>query len=330
MKLLKPIIFSFLFCTNSFCQINNGLLLNYLMDGDAIDQSGLSNDGNLVNTIPIEDKNGNSNSALSFNGNSGVILPLNATLKPNLPITLSFIIKADALNQTQPLFQSDATPFDYAGFFVNLTSSGQIMAHIGGNRGNNTSTNRRSFLSDDRITVGKWHRVLVTINSFDDMRIYIDCYKSSGSYSGSGSNVMFYSGSQGMIGQGPPTPNYPNGYFFEGALDEVSLWNRELTDIEISEVCDGALSITKNIKFASSIIYPNPADAQLTISIPSFTKNEKLEYNITNTSGQIISSNRISSNEFTIPVEQLSNGVYFISIFDEIRKVFTQKISILK
>lgn len=69
------------------------------------------------------------------------------------------------------------------------------------------------------------------------MKIFIDCQESGGSYSGTGSTSIVYTNSNGGIGEGGPTNNFPNGFFFEGAMDDLKLWNRSLTVDEIEFVC---------------------------------------------------------------------------------------------
>ena len=46
----------------------DGLVAYYRLNGDAVDKSGNGHDGTVVGAVAVADRNGNDNSALSFNG----------------------------------------------------------------------------------------------------------------------------------------------------------------------------------------------------------------------------------------------------------------------
>jgi len=274
----------------SIAQISDGLILDLELNGDAIDASGNENNGALNNATFVEDRYGNPEASLYFDGTTSIILPKNISLKPNLPITLSLFVKADNFDETRPIYHSDVLNNDYAGFFVNLTNDGRIMAHIGGNQGNNGPNNQRSFLSNKSISAGIWQNVIITINSYDDIHIYIDCIESEGIYSGSGSQEIVYSEANGAIGEGGQTTNFPQGHFFEGTLDEIKLWNRELTSEELEQICLGRFSRVERINRNVTKVYPNPATESLYIEIEASLQKNNTRYYITDFLGRTIKS----------------------------------------
>ncbi|NQU84737.1 MAG: HYR domain-containing protein [Mariniphaga sp.] len=244
---IYTIIFTLLISANALAQLTDGLVLKYDLNGDAFDNSLNGNHGVLINTSPTLDVYCNEDSALYFNGAASIIIPNNPSIKPQLPITLSMYVKLDNLNNVQPLYFSDAVPNDYAGFFINVGTTGQIMAHIGSHNGIQGYQNRRSFLSDKTISINDWYSITVIINSYNNMRIFIDCTESSGTYSGTGDTTVVYTNYEGRIGARPSIENYPDGLFLKGAIDEVLLWDRALTESEIQELCSGACTVGQSM-----------------------------------------------------------------------------------
>lgn len=142
-----------------YSQITEGLILEYNFINNVVDFSGNNNNGINNNASFIQDRNGNQESAIYFDGTSSIHLPNNVSLKPELPLTLSLYLRLDNLDGPKPIYHSDLLAYNYGGFFINVNDDGKIMAHIGSNSGNVGRQNRRSFLSDNSISVGNWHHI---------------------------------------------------------------------------------------------------------------------------------------------------------------------------
>ena len=121
---------------------------------------------------------------------------------------------------------------------INIHASGQIGVHIAAGLGGAGASNRRSFVTNQTISLGNWHRVTVVFKAYNDMDVYIDCKKCTGTYSGSGAKSMQYSSHSGRLGEGAPNTVTPNPYYMRGAIDEVTLWNRALSENEITSICN--------------------------------------------------------------------------------------------
>lgn len=75
--------------------------------------------------------------------------------------------------------------------------------------------------------------------------------------------------------------------------------------------------------------YPNPASDELYLVINNFSKSEAMQWEVVNTLGDIVAQRKIDFsvglNSFNIPLNDLSNGIYFLRIGDN-GNYATQKI----
>jgi len=303
--------------------INVGQLLYYPLNGDALDHSGNNNNGTATNLIYGVDRLGNPNSAAYFNGtNSYISLPNDSSLKPQLPVTISFWVKVDdvfAFNSE--FFTTDYLENSFSGVFVNLNpNSRKIQLSIGSADINITGpSNRRSKTGTTSISSNVWYHVTGIVNGINNMSIYINCLEDGGSYDGYATSLG-YTNMPGAVGVNDIVAYYP--FHFKGYLDEVRYWDRALTSEEVRELCVNSTNIVNfsntNLKLT---ITPNPTNESITI-IEDF-KTLTPEYVIFNTLGQEIKKGIIDSQK-SIKVSELSNGVYFINIVDD-NKIFSGK-----
>lgn len=118
--------------------------------------------------------------------------------------------------------------------------------------------------------------------------------------------------------------------FFNGDIDDVSIYNRTLSSTEVDQMyhynnwpttTTGLLTNEKNENF---IIYPNPTNGVFSISSMSITKdNSKLQ--IINSLGEIILDKNIVSENETFNLNNYNSGIYFIKIYSN-HNVITKKL----
>ena len=107
--------------------------------------------------------------------------------------------------------------------------------------------------------------------------------------------------------------NQANGYWghTDGKIDDIGIWNRALTQAEITNLNNSTnTSITEKENLGQFIVYPNPASTEITIN--SSVKFTTIK--IVNTIGQTILTKESSKSAL---VSALSNGIYFIELYDE-------------
>ncbi len=204
----------------------NGLIAYYPFDGTSIDYSGNKNDGQAIgNPIFTTDRNGKNNGAISFNGkNQYVIVPDAASLK-----NLSTGVSVTAWVKINDWY------LDWGP--IVCKSSGQER-HFQLAILNQNGQGKNYFLHSDGIlpgieigqTVqfGTWYHVTMTVDGLN-RTFYFNGVK-RGSVNNypqiSPNSVPLY------IGRDP----YLQDEYLNGALDELTIYNRLLTDAEVKRI----------------------------------------------------------------------------------------------
>jgi hypothetical protein len=231
---------------------------------------------------------------------------------------------------------------------ININTNGEIWVHIAAGLGGASSSNRRTFNTNEKIRVGTWHRITVVFTSYNDMDVYIDCNKCTGTYSGSGAKSMQYSSHSGRLGEGAPNTVTPNPYYMRGAIDEVSLWKRALSENEITSICNSEVVFEekpasilieeidtvieeKEVPFIAetlieTVIYK--ADNSIIVQEVNFYENEiKVEIDKTDVvieGEETLNKNILNSESFideTIDIlvfPNPSNGIFNVSLSNEL------------
>jgi hypothetical protein len=118
------------------------------------------------------------------------------------------------------------------------------------------------------------------------------------------------------------TESFDSGYF-TGAGNTFTYTFNQVGSTDY--VCDphagnmyGTVTVTSSTagisenKLLSFEMYPNPVSDKLNIQLPS--GSEKAEVSIFDYTGRLVSSKTISSNDTSIDVQSISNGIYIIRV----------------
>jgi len=250
------------FTTFVFTQnLSDGLLLHYNFNDSYNDVSGNDYHGTNFGTVFTEDRFGNQNAAALFDGIDDFInFPNSNELKPQLPLSFSFWIRYDSDDwQDREVFNTSFEEDINSGVFFNsAAATGQYGVSFGNGAPSYTPYTRTSFLSVEAPTTGKWTHIAIVIRAQSDMNIYVNCVDTSGSYSGSGGNLV-YSNLPGTLGRHDRSLTDPANYF-KGAIDDFRYWERALTQDDVTELCTLTLLSTDNPASMSNLkIFPNPS-----------------------------------------------------------------------
>jgi hypothetical protein len=243
-RIATLIVFSGIFLSSCFMaaaqNLNDSLLVRYHFNGNTVDISGNGWDGiaspNLTYTA---DRAGNPNYAVYFDGSTTYMdLPGVADLKPQLPVSFSFWVKADDVSLPTAMFTTDYQQNNYHGVFVGYfpDGSGKMSASFGSGSGSTGPASRRTGDADIGIQSGVWSHVVVVLRGAEDMDIYVNCTKATLTYSGSGGSLA-YSTSVGSLGRHDTNQNLPPWYF-KGAMDDFRYYNRVLNAQDVTLLCD--------------------------------------------------------------------------------------------
>lgn len=252
LKILLLIAFCFNVCT-LYAQINldNGLIAHYPFSGNVNDISGNNNNAVNFGAINTQDANGSNNSALEFNGTSAhILLPSNPTFNfaPSDSLTISCWVQPyENLNWSkQALIVKSA--FDVNSQNANW-SYGLYLAL---NKAMTGYSNNEFLTSSSNIENNKcWYNIVVT-------------YKNGYWYLFVNGKIEAQDLSQtNFISQNPSVTSVlaigkkggANGDYFKGKLDEVRIYNRNLSSIEVEALYE-LNKPTNNFSFIQDICNP--------------------------------------------------------------------------
>lgn len=287
-------------------------ILHYPFDNNALDDSGNNYNGIIFGATFGSDRFGNPNSAVYFDGIDDYIEFPNITeLKPDLPVSFSFFIKYDDLEyENSTVFNTSFEEDVNSGIYMNIQSStGKYQISYGDGSNFYTSSSRRTYTNNSIIDNTSWHHIAIIVNSATDMKIYVDCVETGGTFSGTGGNLQ-YSTLPGNIGRHDRSLTDPADYF-KGAIDDFKYWNRELNEQEVIDLCN-TLDLNEfslNDEFVT--IYPNPTNGIINFE----TNNHNIDrLDIYNTLGQKVLSEKMKS---SFNLSHLSKGIYIVKFYNE-------------
>lgn len=314
---MKRIFFSlFLLLSANFlnAQLSNGNIANFKFNNNLSDNSNsaivLTNNGTSFG----QDVYNSPNASVEFNGQSYLSFNDN-DIKTPLPITISMLIKFNSFAEPTVVFMSDNIYNSYSGYWINvIQGTGQIVLNLSGGSGNQSSANRRSFVMDNSLNTGQWYTIVCVIRAYNDMQIYIDCVNQAGQYSGTGSTTMVYSQAESSFAYIQGNTSLPNGTYLNASLDDFNIWNRELTQNEIQEICSRKANIDDvQVESLNVSIFPNPLTDLLVISNKTNTK--LLSCQIFDLNGHLIYEQELSSaSENEVTTSELAQGAYILKV----------------
>lgn len=180
------------------------------------------------------DSRGNANQALQLDGVDDYLsFGSQSVYHKRLPISFSVWVNVDDNVGNYPVFATDNTTAAYAGIIVSVAGG---IVHMNYGDGVNFGTGNRSTLSSaTKLNAGTWYHIAGVIRGYNNMDMYINGVKeTAGTYSGSGSpNTMGYIGEGLSIGMYAKKGN-GSDQFFKGKIDDLHIWNRELTENEVN------------------------------------------------------------------------------------------------
>jgi gliding motility-associated-like protein len=154
-----------------------------------------------------------------------------STLK--MPLTISAWINANPNNHKNALvlFSSNDNNPLYHGFYLSI-AHGQIWCEYGDNQGGADISYRNGKRASVPDFYGKWTHVAAVMTSETQFELYINGINVGGNFSGSSTEDMYppYPGDKAKAGY-----LLSNGvtYYFDGEMDELTLWSKALTETEI-------------------------------------------------------------------------------------------------
>ncbi len=291
----------FLKAQNNFVPLT-GLVGYFKLDGNANDSSGFNNHGTVNASPAVSNRFGQASSASYFNGSSSyMLIPTSASLQPNTAVSISawikpeqttlpatvvskrFSVASNPLN-SYAITTSPDTPISNKWSFAlskGLTGTEKLL----------TAKNFQPF--------GVWMFIATTYDG-SLMKIYINGVLDTG---------MAFTGNLGYSAMGLGIGYSGNGVndYFKGAIDEVTIHNRALTESEVNAMYHGTVGISdiETIRHTNHI-YPNPVNDVLVLD---FDATQTRNISITDIAGKQVIEQPVAKQ---ISTTNLHPGIYFI------------------
>lgn len=222
--------------------INNGLVGYWSFDGNTIDFSkpvaevkdmsgnGITGDWQNHASTTIDGRIGQ---AVQFDGSDDII-DLGDTLELPLPISVSLWARPDGYPTAGAVLFTNDKSTVHSGISLEMVASGGINVVIG-RATSCAAASRSSATTNAYLATSTWTHVVAIFRGPGDMSVYLNGVD-QGALSYSGTNVTgvgYILGSDGSIGNSPGAcaPGH-----FQGALDDVRMYNRELTTDDINRL----------------------------------------------------------------------------------------------
>ncbi len=307
---------------------SNGLVGWWPFNGNANDESGNGNNGTVNGATLTTDRFGNTDKAYSFDGvNDFINFNSNSAFNLLNDITISCWSQSvnSISNQVQLVWfgdaQSSKDPYSIAisstnrFYFRKDVSTGSIIRQV-----NSTITLNTNYF-----------HIVGTYNvSANKMKIYINGLLQDSI------NVDFsinYA-TQNMV-LNFATVNNGLQQFFKGALDDIGIWNRALSQQEITNlynanICYDHVTVTDTLIINTSMIgfnpvtyqntikvWPNPAHDHITIDNGNIANLNGYQIKISNVLGQQVFQSAINQQQFYINLSTWTgNGTYYINLIN--------------
>lgn len=217
---------------NDSINLQQGLVAHYTFDGDANDQTTNGFHGIVHGAVLTTDKDGNANSAYSFDGiDDYILVPHNSKLSPeNFSISLWAEISSeqeahDGINDIFRKWDGDAQGYPYGISYLNSLADDAledrlIYARYDGQACNNSTTTYSAPITNDTFV----HIVL--IKDGNKLRTFVDAVGAEEvedvTTCTTGNDADITIGARGNLMR-----------FFKGKIDNIRFYNRALTLNEV-------------------------------------------------------------------------------------------------
>ena len=270
-KLLFPILIALLLNLKVNAQnIPNyvpqiGLALWLPFSGNTYDSSGNANNGTVNGALLTSDRFNTANSAYVYNGISNSIsVPNSSSLNPNY-ISVSVWVKPTVYtNSWQYIIDKSldvSNTFDSRGWSIRMTNTGIMELEL---RANGIMS---SVFSTTTIPLNTWTHIVFTFNG-SQLKLY---FNNTNVFNQNITGFVTPNTSDLSIGYMPHVNMPPWGYFWNGQIDDIGVWNRPLTACEIKNLYYASLHTTSIAGPANTNLCTGDSALLSTPSYPGFT-----------------------------------------------------------
>lgn len=304
---LPLFLFSLFIVSNTAtAQVNldSGLVGYYAFNDNLVDSSTVGTIGIGVDLTPSTGIKNQIKTAYHFNGTTSVVKCSNSNRGIQSVVSLSVWMKTTVIS---PVSQFIVSKYDWRvdkGYFVGVKEGYPYIAGRNTSGAFSKTENSTKFVAD-----GNWHHVLGVVSE-NEWQIWVDGVLAK-NYFSNASNPLLTNTQSLNIGN-YEEGNQGNQYFYSGVLDQVRIFDRELTTDEIAYLSsENTITGLNNLEINLEVsVYPNPTSSFMKIET-SFTVYQVEVYSI---QGKRIGWVDIENG--MVNVSFLPTGVYLLEITD--------------
>ena len=311
-----------LISVSSFAQIPNNiptdsLVSYYPFNGNANDGSLNLNHGIVNGPTLTSDRNGFLNSAYKFNGQGQFIKTTNTlNISGNDPRSISLWFKVNSFGNGWKTLANFGKPCPDQNSSYTL----QVDSALNPNHETRVIVKTNGFNDDDYvfpISKQNWYHYVATFKN-DTNKIFIN-----GEFSGY--RVISINTALSKLWIGFDSTSLSCTSFhqqynqaFQGEIDDIGIWNRELSKVEISNLYNTTTSSMVNINNQTFDVYPNPVSDQFTIAVNSSLIGQS--FDIFDITGRRKIGGKITGLKTEVENIDLESGIYILAIDGQLRK----------
>ena len=315
----------------------NGLVGYWPFNGNANDESGNGNNGKVNGATLTSDRNGNVDKAFYFDGiNNNLMISSSSSLSSIE--TLNKITIAGWFNNQNINVNS---VFSLVNKYNPVNDGGWeiILAKNYANWSTDAYVNTTNSCLP-ALPVQSWVHIAIT---YDKNANTVILYANGNKVCDTNCSYTINNTNNGPLYFGY-SPGGPDEYS-RGKIDDIGIWNRALTQEEISNLYNsvssnecltmtiktGALS-TNPVTYTNTVnIYPNPANDHITIDCGNLANVAGWNIKITNMLGQEVFNQPMNTQQYYVSLNTWSGkGVYFVKIINGQNEVVNIKKIILQ
>ena len=341
MKKMNLTLLLLLFAVISFAQNvppyvpTNGLVGWWPFNGNANDESGNGNNGTVNGATLTTDRFGQVGNAYSFDGISNDISVQHNSSLNILPVSISVWFKT-SISQPNKMLVNKYACQSQNGYSFRLNSNKPSAFYF------SNSSGTSNYLSLDPISTNfsslndnSWHNGTIIIEP-DSVKLYIDgILLNSDTVNG----VLSVTSTIENLRFGSYPQNIcfgPQNFFYDGQIDDIGIWNRALTQQEITDlynanICYQLVTVTDTLlintgsitgfnplSYENTIkIWPNPSNSQITIDAGDLNVMNGYSIRIVNALGQQMFQTALTQQQYVVNLSGWTGpGLYYVNIIN--------------
>ncbi len=341
--MIKPILITLgLFALGSTvkAQLTNGLVAHWRMNGNASDASGNGLNGVMSNVTPAAGKYGVVNTAMRFAGDTGsyITIPYDSDMDIS-SYSICAVIKPEKFYtadcQVNQVFMraDNFLPSHYSLFFTDnaydssCTVTGDTTRFNFYAGANSSDVNggvafqvyNKPWQYTPAIHTGQWYCVVATFAG-KTFKLYVDGVLKVTSVAGS--NIPLVPGSQGITIGNNVWDKLGHPYSFKGVIDDMRLYNRVLSDTEVTayyNIVDTPVtqSIIAVDRIGDLTMVPNPGNGNFVLN--GYINDEHVTIEVLNAVGTSVYREKVRLNNKILNKEirlndALTSGLYLVRV----------------